>query len=102
MHAFEFLFKARNNVYIMSTIKYRFHVDPIKGIMRISKVTHEDYGNYTCRATNDANYSETKLLLNVLIRPRIYELINVTEAHNKAIEIICKATGRPAPKITFR
>lgn len=77
-------------------------MDPIRGIMRISQVTHEDYGNYTCRASNAAGFAETRLLLNVLIRPRIYELLNVTQAENGETEIICKASGRPAPEITFR
>lgn len=70
--------------------------------MQISQVTHEDYGNYTCIAKNAAGEGEATVLLNVIIRPKIYELINITRAEGTEAEIICKATGRPAPEITFR
>lgn len=38
----------------------------------------------------------------MLIRPRIYELWNITRAEHTEAEIVCKATGRPPPEITFR
>lgn len=70
--------------------------------MSITRVTHEDYGTYTCIAKNDAGQDQATTLINVLIRPRIYELINITISENEEGALICKATGRPAPEITFR
>lgn len=77
-------------------------MNSLTGQMSILRVTKEDYGNYTCRAKNSAGEDETKTLINVLMRPRIYELWNVTRAENTEAEIVCKATGRPPPEITFR
>lgn len=70
--------------------------------MSILRVTKEDYGNYTCRAKNSAGEDKAKTLINVLIRPRIYELWNVTRAESTEAEVVCKASGRPPPEITFR
>lgn len=70
--------------------------------MSILRVTKEDYGNYTCRAKNAAGEDEAKTLINVLIKPRIYELLNATHPENTEAQIICKASGRPPPEITFR
>lgn len=83
-------------------IDFRFLVNKITGQMSITRVTHEDYGTYTCIAKNNAGQDEATTLINVLIRPRIYELLNITIAENKEGALICKATGRPAPEITFR
>ncbi|KAG4069565.1 hypothetical protein HA402_006931 [Bradysia odoriphaga] len=80
----------------------RFLVNKITGQMSITRVTHEDYGTYTCIAKNNAGQDEATTLINVLIRPRVYELLNITIAENKEGALICKATGRPAPEITFR
>lgn len=70
--------------------------------MSILRVTRDDIGSYTCRAKNAAGENEARTNLNVLIRPRIYELINITRAEHGEAEIICKATGSPPPEITFR
>ena len=80
----------------------RFLVNPQTGLLTITHVTHEDYGTYTCRAENAAGLAESKTLFNVLIRPRIYELLNITIAEDKEGALICKSSGRPAPEITFR
>ncbi|XP_031621318.1 fasciclin-2 isoform X3 [Contarinia nasturtii] len=80
----------------------RFQVNPLTGQLNILRVTKDDYGNYTCHAKNSAGEDKAKALINVLIRPRIYELWNITRPENEEAEIICKATGRPPPEITFR
>lgn len=80
----------------------RFLVNPQTGQMSITHVTKDDYGNYTCVAKNAAGHDEAKMMLDVLVRPRIYEFINVTVTEDKEGSITCKATGRPAPEITFR
>lgn len=77
-------------------------MNSLTGQLSILRVNKDDYGNYTCRAKNEAGEDEGKTLINVLIRPRIYELWNVTRAENTEAEIVCKATGRPPPEITFR
>lgn len=70
--------------------------------MSITRVSKDDYGTYICRAKNSAGVDEQRVQLNVLIRPRIYEFLNITRAENTEAEIVCKATGRPPPEITFR
>lgn len=80
----------------------RFLVNPITGQLSITRVHKDDYGTYTCMAKNSAGNDEKQTLLNVLVRPRIYELLNVTVPEDREAAIICKATGRPAPEITFR
>lgn len=37
-----------------------------------------------------------------MVKPKIYELINVTSSVNLETKLICKATGRPAPEVTFK
>ncbi|XP_017030457.1 fasciclin-2 isoform X2 [Drosophila kikkawai] len=80
----------------------RFQVNPQTGLVTISSVIQEDHGTYTCLAKNKAGVVDQKTKLNVLVRPQIYELYNVTGARTKEIAITCRAKGRPAPAITFR
>lgn len=49
-----------------------------------------------------AGEDEAKTLINVLIRPKIFELWNITRPEHEEAELICRATGRPPPEITFR
>lgn len=86
----------------MPIIYFRFLVNALTGQMSITRVTHEDYGTYTCIAKNKAGQDQGRIMINVLIRPRIYELLNITIAESQEGALICKATGRPAPEITFR
>lgn len=72
------------------------------GQLSILRVTKDDHGNYTCHATNTAGEDQAKVPINVLIRPRIFELWNITRPQDGEAELICQATGRPAPEITFR
>ncbi|XP_031633951.1 fasciclin-2-like [Contarinia nasturtii] len=87
---------------ILCLYENRFQVNPLTGQLNILRLTKDDYGNYTCHAKNSAGEDKAKALINVLIRPRIYELFNITRPENEEAEIICKATGRPPPEITFR
>lgn len=80
----------------------RFLINSQTGQMSITRVTTDDYGIYTCMAKNDAGHVEVKTMLNVLVRPRIVELYNITIAEEKEGALVCRATGRPAPEITFR
>ncbi|XP_034666340.1 fasciclin-2 isoform X3 [Drosophila subobscura] len=80
----------------------RFQVNPQTGLVTINSVREDDYGTYTCLAKNKAGVVDQKTKLNVLVRPAIYELYNVTGSRTKEIAITCRAKGRPAPAITFR
>ncbi|XP_034489459.1 fasciclin-2 isoform X3 [Drosophila innubila] len=80
----------------------RFTVNALTGLLTVSSVTQEDYDTYTCIAKNGAGVVDQKTKLNVLVRPSVYELYNVTGVSGKEIAITCRAKGRPAPAITFR
>uniref|UniRef100_A0A336MUJ8 CSON006072 protein n=1 Tax=Culicoides sonorensis TaxID=179676 RepID=A0A336MUJ8_CULSO len=80
----------------------RFTVDERTGLLIISQVTDDDYGVYTCLAKNSAGVAEKKTMFDVLVTPKIYEFNNITMPVTKESSIVCKATGRPAPMITFR
>lgn len=51
---------------------------------------------------NQAGHNETEIEVEVLVRPRIFELFNTTAAENTEGRLECKATGRPVPRISFR
>ena len=80
----------------------RFSVNSITGQLDISTVEQQDHDNYACIARNPAGQSESVMKLNVLIRPKIIEFINITVSENEEAVFVCKAFGRPAPEITFR
>lgn len=80
----------------------RFQVEERSGLLSISTVTDDDYGTYTCIAKNSAGISESKTLFDVLVTPKIFELYNITVAVTTEGAITCRATGRPAPHITFK
>lgn len=84
------------------SVTNRFTVKKESGLLIINDVKYEDGGLYTCIATNPAAKVETKVKINVLIKPKIYELLNITAPVGTNTKIICKASGRPPPKITFR
>lgn len=80
----------------------RFEVKKLTGDLIMNRVEFNDDGLYKCRAENSVGFAETTVQINVLVRPRIFEFINVTSPIKSQTEIICKAHGRPSPKITFR
>uniref|UniRef100_A0A2M4AFG3 Putative neural cell adhesion molecule n=2 Tax=Anopheles triannulatus TaxID=58253 RepID=A0A2M4AFG3_9DIPT len=80
----------------------RFSVNAITGQLDISKVEQQDHDSYACIARNPAGQSESVMKLNVLIRPKIIELINITVSEDTEAVFSCKAFGRPEPEITFR
>lgn len=92
-----------NDVQMMILFEmYRFQVNKLTGQLSILRVTKDDYGNYSCYAKNTAGEDQAKVLINVLMRPRIFELWNITRPEHEEAELICRATGRPPPEITFR
>lgn len=80
----------------------RFSVQENSGLLTIDRVEAGDYGKYICSAVNQAGQNETEIEVEVLVRPRIFELYNVTAPERQEATLECRATGRPAPRITFR
>lgn len=80
----------------------RFSVVAHNGQMSVSRVDKYDYGTYKCLATNDAGFAEQETYLNVVVKPKVFELKNITIETNREGTLVCKAHGRPAPSITFR
>lgn len=61
-----------------------------------------DYGKYICNAVNQAGHNETDIEVEVLVPPKIFELYNTTFPEQQEGRLECKASGRPAPRISFR
>lgn len=81
----------------------RFSVVGHNGQMSITRPEEKDRGVYTCVAKNSAGWTEQKMNLDVVVKPKIYEMKNITIAINSEVtNFTCKAKGRPAPLITFR
>lgn len=80
----------------------RFRVQKNTGLLTIHRVHFNDNSYYKCIAKNSAGETETRVKINVLVKPKIYDLLNVTASVNTSTRIICKAFGRPAPKVSFR
>lgn len=80
----------------------RFGVNKLTGTMIISRVEAEDHAFYKCVAENGAGKAEQNVQINVIIKPKIFELANITAPMGRTTEIICKAFGRPPPHVTFR
>nr|XP_026493842.1 fasciclin-2 isoform X2 [Vanessa tameamea] len=80
----------------------RFSVNENTGLLTFDRVEAGDYGKYICSAVNQAGHNETEIEVEVLVRPKIFELFNTTSAENTEGRLECKASGRPAPRISFR
>ena len=80
----------------------RFFVNKLNGQLSINRVEKEDNDAYVCIAKNAAGISEGRTRINVLVRPNIYELMNITVANNEEAILTCRAFGRPQPKVTFK
>lgn len=80
----------------------RFSVNENTGLLRFDRVEAGDYGKYICSAVNQAGQNETEIEIEVLVPPKIFELYNITADEKQEGRLECKATGRPAPRISFR
>ncbi|XP_028027487.1 fasciclin-2-like isoform X1 [Bombyx mandarina] len=80
----------------------RFNVNENTGLLTFDRVEAADYGKYICSAVNKAGQNETEIEVEVLVKPRIFELYNTTAPEKQEGRLECKATGRPAPRISFR
>lgn len=79
----------------------RFTVREISGDLTINRVEFNDDSFYKCVAKNQAGTMESRVKINVLVKPNIYELLNTTSPIHNESKLICKAHGRPPPQITF-
>lgn len=84
------------------SVSDRFSMNPNTGLLIINHIELNDESFYKCVAENPAGHVEERVKINVMVKPRIYELINVTAPIRTNSKIICKANGRPLPSITFR
>ncbi|KAL4715775.1 hypothetical protein ACJJTC_006354 [Scirpophaga incertulas] len=80
----------------------RFSVNENTGLLTFDRVEAGDYGKYICNAVNKAGQNETEIDVEVLVPPKIFELFNTTSPERGEGKLECKATGRPAPRISFR
>lgn len=72
------------------------------GVLTMSRVDQSDIGPLKCVAENKAGNVEVVVEVEVLVKPKIYELLNITSPYKTETRLICKASGRPAPSITFK
>ncbi|XP_022912718.1 fasciclin-2-like isoform X2 [Onthophagus taurus] len=82
--------------------KDRFDVRPNTGEMFINRAEFNDNSVYKCIAENPAGRAELSVNITVRVKPRIFELINITAPIGNDTKIICKANGRPTPKVLFK
>lgn len=80
----------------------RYSVNEITGLLTFDRVEAGDYGKYICNAVNQAGQNETEIEVEVLVKPKIFELFNTTTPEQQEGRLECKASGRPAPRISFR
>lgn len=80
----------------------RFGVNPVTGVLTITNVHRDDAGEYQCIAENRANMTKANIQVNVIVKPKIMEFLNVTTVEGRRAVIKCKAFGRPPPKVFFR
>ncbi|XP_037040379.1 fasciclin-2-like isoform X1 [Bradysia coprophila] len=79
----------------------RFTVFAENGTMRVIRVDEADSGVYTCAASNSFGSSEQNFTVNVLVPPNIDEFENISIVVGTEGILTCKASGRPAPFVTF-
>lgn len=77
-------------------------MNKLTGQLDILRLTKDEQGTYTCVAMNMAGEDQANVLINVVIPAQITELWNITCPEHEEAQIICRATGRPPPEITFR
>ncbi|XP_012862831.2 hemicentin-2 [Echinops telfairi] len=73
------------------------------GTLRIREVQERDGGIYTCRAVNQLGDASAQIRLEVGDAPRLMGLPrDVTVDLGRSALLVCRATGRPPPTVTWR
>ncbi|XP_049752935.1 hemicentin-2 isoform X2 [Elephas maximus indicus] len=73
------------------------------GTLRIQAAQERDAGVYTCRAINEMGDASAEIRLEVGHAPRLMEPPrDVTMELGRSALLVCRATGRPPPTITWR
>ncbi|XP_018561413.1 fasciclin-2 isoform X2 [Anoplophora glabripennis] len=81
----------------------RFEVKKNTGELIMNRIEFYDDGVYKCIAENTVDRVEATVRINVLVKPRIFELLNVTAPQKvETLKIMCKVAGRPPPQVLFR
>ncbi|XP_072421818.1 hemicentin-1-like isoform X1 [Chiloscyllium punctatum] len=71
--------------------------------LKIENVRESDAGTYTCMATSAAGEEHLQYTVDILVPPQllIEESSHVTVTIDNPLELACKVTGNPPPKITW-
>nr|XP_018899969.1 PREDICTED: fasciclin-2-like [Bemisia tabaci] len=80
----------------------RFMVNEHTGILTINHALKDDDGEFRCVANNPAGSVEKAVKVTVIVKPKIFNLRNISAAVNHEAKLECQATGNPLPNISFR
>lgn len=81
---------------------YGYQVDSEAGTLTITKVKPEDNGMLVCRAENAAGHDEREIKINVMTKPVITRLDNVSAPEGGQVRVECRASGNPLPMLVVR
>ncbi|EJD76713.1 CBR-HIM-4 protein [Loa loa] len=72
-------------------------------ILLLRKGRPQDEGRYTCVATNSAGNASLNVNVELIKKPNIEknDALKYTTSTGKALEIPCRATGKPQPKVVW-
>ncbi|KAL3884621.1 hypothetical protein ACJMK2_024748, partial [Sinanodonta woodiana] len=80
----------------------RIIIDKVNGVLQMYHIRKDDEGQYKCKASNEAGSSESQARVDVQVRPNITEIHNAIGEENGGAVITCKASGDPAPELTWK
>lgn len=72
------------------------------GVLTFTRVSKDDNGELKCMASNAAGSVEKSVNFVVIIKPQVMDIKNISIQETKDAKLVCRATGNPPPKVTFR
>ena len=81
---------------------YGYVVDSERGTLNIQRVKPEDNGAVICHAENAAGFDEREIKVNVMTKPIVTSLRNVSAPEGESSTIECRASGNPLPTLALR